>query len=121
MPGEDYHDEPRRTNHTTADRAANWAIGWAVASIVCAGAGVWLAVGLNLGWPPLVLGLIGWVIAWAVGMGFAIGALRGAYSSTNPGEVRKKSWGAIGLSAFSLVLVITYSFALLIAAQRIEG
>ena len=66
--------------------------------------------------------MIGWVLTWAVGMGFAIGALRNAYSSATPGDVRKKAWGAIGISLFSLVLVITYMFALVIAAQRIvEG
>jgi hypothetical protein len=116
---DDYLADPPRTGPTPADKASNWAIGAAIASIVCAGAGAGLAVNLGLGLPPLLVGKLGWLVAWAVGMGLAIGALRNAYSSATPGEVRKKGWGAIGISAFSLMLVIVYLFALVIAAQRI--
>lgn len=116
---DDYLADPRREGPAPADRAANWALGVAFASIMCAGAGVWLAINFGMGLLPLGLGMLGWVLCWAVGMGFALGALKNAYSSATPGQVRKKAWGAIGISAFSLVLVVLYIFALVIAAQQL--
>lgn len=120
----DYLTDPAPANPASpkpADKAANWALAASFASIVSAGAGAGLAVNLGLGLLVLVLGLLGWLVAWTAGMGLAIGALKNAYSSATPGDVRKKAWGAIAFSAFSLVLVVLYLFALVIAAERITG
>lgn len=116
---DEYYADPQRTGPRPADRAANWALGSAIASIVLVGAGTWLAVNLGLGLLPLLLGLVGWVIAWTISIGCALGALKNAYSSLTPGILRKKAWGAIGVSIFSIVLVVAYLFALVIAAQRL--
>jgi hypothetical protein len=81
-----------------------------------AGTAVWLAAPFGL--PALCAGFAGWVIAWTVGMGLARGALRNAWASATPSTVKRKSWGAIGISAFSLIMMVLYIFALAIAAEQ---
>ena len=51
-------------------------------------------------------------------MGLAVGSLRNAWASAAPGTVRRKGWGALG---FSLILIVLYMFAIVIAANRIAG
>ncbi|MEO8287859.1 MAG: hypothetical protein ABI670_15630 [Chloroflexota bacterium] len=116
---DDIAADPPITGPRPADKAATSALIAACASLVFAGLGAGLAVNLGFGILPLLLGMLGWIIAWTVGMGLAIGALRNAYSSANAVMLKRKAWGAIGVCAFSLVLVITYIFALVIAAQRL--
>jgi hypothetical protein len=111
--------EPPNTSQVLAGRAANWALGMSIASIAFAGVGVWLAVTFGLGIIPLLLGLLGWALCLAVGMGFAMGALKIAAGIVAPGQARMKAWSAIGLSAFSLVLVVLYIFALVLAIQQL--
>jgi cell division protein FtsX len=102
-----------------ADSASTWALVWAVGSIFVAGTAVWLAAPFGL--PALCAGFAGWVIAWTVGMGLAVGSLRNAWASATPSAVRRKGWGAVGISAFSLILIVLYMFAIVIAANRIVG
>lgn len=92
---------------------------WSVGSIFVAGTAVWLAASFGL--PALCAGFAGWVIAWTVGMGLARGALRNAWASATPSTVKRKSWGAIGISAFSLIMMVLYVFALVIAAEQITA
>lgn len=116
-----YYADPQRIGPQPADRAANWALGFAIASIVLVGTGAGLAINLGLGLLALLIGLIGWLIAWTISIGCALGALKNTYSSLTPSDLRKKAWGSIGVSVFSLVLVVAYLFALGIAAQRLVG
>jgi hypothetical protein len=102
-----------------ADTASTWALVWASGSIFVAGTAVWLAAPLGL--PALCAGFAGWVIAWTVGMGLARGALRNSWASETPSTVKRKSWGAIGISAFSLIMMVLYIFALVIAAEQITA
>jgi hypothetical protein len=92
---------------------------WAFGSIFAAGTAVWFAGPFGL--PALCAGFAGWLIAWTVGMGLARGALRNAWASATPTTVRRKGWGAIGISAFSLVMIVLYVFALVIAAEQITA
>jgi hypothetical protein len=92
---------------------------WAFGSIMVAGTAVWLSAPFGLA--ALCAGFAGWVLAWTAGMGLAVGSLRNAWASATPGTVRRKGWGAIALSAFSLILIVLYIFALVIAANRITG
>jgi hypothetical protein len=92
---------------------------WSTGSIFVAGTAVWLAAPFGL--PALCAGFAGWVIAWTVGMGLAVGALRNAWASAAPSPVRRKSWGAIGISAFSFILIALYIFAVVMAAERITA
>ncbi|HET9496543.1 MAG TPA: hypothetical protein VFR15_20130 [Chloroflexia bacterium] len=119
-PGRDLdRDEERRSGPAPADTASTWALVWSVGSIFVAGTAVWFAAPFGL--PALCAGFAGWVIAWTVGMGLARGALRNAWASATPSTVKRKSWGAIGISAFSLVMIVLYTFALVIAAEQITG
>jgi hypothetical protein len=61
------------------------------------------------------------VIAWTVGMGLARGALRNAWASETPSTVKRRSWGAVGISAVSLVMIVLYIFAVVIAAEQITA
>jgi hypothetical protein len=113
-------DAEGRTRPSPADTSSTWALVWAAVSIFVAGSAVWLAAPFGL--PALCAGFAGWVIAWTVGVGLAVGSLRNAWASAAPGTVKRKSWGAIGIAAFSLVMIVAYMFAIVIAANRItEG
>ena len=120
-PGEgDSLERPARTGPTPADTASTWALVWSAGSIFVAGTAVWLAWPFGL--PALCVGLAGWVITWTVGMGLAVGSLRNAWASATPTTVRRKGWGAIGISAFSFIVLVVYTVAIVIAANRItEG
>ena len=109
-----------RTGPAPADTASTWALVWATGSIFVAGTAVWLAAPFGL--PALCAGFAGWLVALTVGLGLAVGSLRNAWASATPSTVRRKSWGAIGISAFSLILIVAYIFAVVIAARRVvEG
>jgi hypothetical protein len=109
----------RRTGPAPADTASTWALVWAASSIFVAGTAVWFAAPFGL--PALCAGFAGWVIAWTVGVGLAVGSLRNAWASATPSAVRRKGWGALGISAFSFILIVLYVFAIVIAANRIAG
>jgi hypothetical protein len=119
LPMNDNLADPQKTGAALAGKAANWALGMAIASIACAGTGIWLALNFGLGIIPLLLGMLGWTLCLAAGLGFAMGALKLSYGISSPGQVRKKAWGAIGVSAFSLALVVVYVFALAVAVQQL--
>ncbi len=108
-----------RTGPAPADTASTWSLVWAAGSIFVAGIAAWFAGPFGL--PALCAGFVGWLIAWTVGMGLAVGSLRNAWASAAPGTVRRKGWGAVGISAFSLILIVLYMFAIVIAANRIAG
>jgi hypothetical protein len=119
-PGEgDSRERKVRTGPAPADSASTWALVWAIGSIFVAGTAVWFAAPFGL--PALCAGFAGWVIAWTVGMGLAVGSLRNAWASATPSIVRRKGWGAIGVSAFSLVLIVLYIFAVALAAEQINA
>jgi hypothetical protein len=107
-------------NPKPADKAASWCIKVALISLGGSAVGVWLAT-LMGNIIVLLLGLLVWIIAWPVGVGLAVGALRNAWSSPTPDSLRKKAWLGIGISVFSMVLVVTYVIALSVAVNKLIG
>jgi hypothetical protein len=107
-------------NPRLADKAAVWSIRVALISLGGAAVGVWIAT-LAGSILVLIAGLLVWLISWPIAVGLAIGALRNAWSSPNPAPLRKRAWIAIAISAFSMVLVITYIIALSVAINKIAG
>lgn len=113
-------DAHSRIDQAPADSASTWALVWATGSIFIAGTAVWLSAPFGL--PALCAGFAGWLITLTLGLGLAVGSLRNAWASATPSTVKRKSWGAIGISAFSLMLIVAYLFAIVVAAQQIvEG
>jgi hypothetical protein len=114
-PGSDLVVDPK-----PADKAAVSSIRVALIALGASAVGVWLAMlfGSIL---LLVLGLLAWLICWPIGVGLAVGALRNAWSSPTPDSLRRKAWLAIGISIFSIILVVTYVIALSVAINKIVG
>jgi hypothetical protein len=103
-----------------ADKAAVWSIRVALISLGASAIGVWIAT-LSGSIIVLVVGLLAWLVTWPIGVGLAVGALRNSWSSPTPDSLRKKAWLAVGVSIFSMILVITYIIALSVAVNKIVG
>src|SRR3954447_6956387 len=99
-----------RKGPTPADRAANTGLRAAIVSFLALGLGSW--GGLINGLLFLV-GLLIWLVAATISIGFAMAALRNWFSSANSKALRRKAYLALGIDGAAFLLFCAFINAVL--------